>query len=33
MLDKNIDEIIDMYSKIDSFLEFLKSEEKIENKE
>lgn len=34
MLDKNINQLIEMYGEIESFLEFLeKEEETIENKE
>lgn len=34
MLDKNINQLIEMYGKIESFLEFLEKEkETIENKE
>lgn len=34
MLDKNINEYIEMYTKINTFLDFLKKEEEtIENKE
>ncbi len=32
MLDKNIDQLIEIYQKIDSFIEFLEKE-KIENKQ